>query len=196
MAGQWHLEPDTYLAMIRSEVPAYDALQAALADASAAVPARSILDLGSGTGVTAQAVLARHPDAALLGLDASPDMLAHARRLVPGATFAVHRLEDPLPEGPFDLVVSAFAIHHLDGPGKASLFERIAAVLAPGGRFVLCDVVVPEHPVARPVPLEAGVDLPSSVADQLRWLTGAGLRPRVVHAEDDLAVIAADAGER
>ncbi len=30
-----------------------------------------------------------------------------------------------MPKGPFDLVVSAFAIHHLSGEGKARLFQRI-----------------------------------------------------------------------
>ena len=55
-------------------------------------------------------------------------MLAHARAFVPEAVFLVRRLEDPLPDGPFDLVVSAFAIHHLDADGKSTLFERVAFV--------------------------------------------------------------------
>jgi len=37
-------------------------------------------------------------------------------------TLAVADLLDPLPAGRFDLVVSALAVHHLDGPGKATLF--------------------------------------------------------------------------
>jgi tRNA (cmo5U34)-methyltransferase len=89
-------------------------------------------------------------------------------------------------------VVSAFAVHHLDGPGKAALFERVADALGPGGRFVLCDVVTPEGQVEHPVPLEEGVDLPSSVDEQLSWLLAAGLQPEVAFAEDDLAVITAD----
>jgi tRNA (cmo5U34)-methyltransferase len=192
--SQWHFDPDSYLRMVRSEIPAYDRLQAALAEATAGVAAERILDLGSGTGVTAQRVLAGHPGASLVGVDSSGDMLVHARELVPAATFEVGALEGPLPSGPFDLVVSAFAIHHLDGEGKADLYRRVAAVLAPAGRFVFLDVVVPEAEVARPVPLEDGVDLPSPVADQLRWLADAGLRPAVVLAEDDLAIISATAG--
>ena len=46
--------------------------------------------------------------------------------------------------------------------------------------------------VARPVPLEAGVDLPSTVDEQVAWLAAAGLEPRVVLAQDDLAIITAD----
>jgi len=43
-------------------------------------------------------------------------MLAHARRVLARADLRVSRLEDELPPGPFDLVVSALAVHHLDGP--------------------------------------------------------------------------------
>jgi tRNA (cmo5U34)-methyltransferase len=85
--------------------------------------------------------------------------------------------------------VSAFAIHHLDGPGKADLFRRVAAVLAPGGRFVLADVVVPEDPDDVVTPLDPGFDLPSPLADQLAWLEAAGLRASVAWAHRDLAVM-------
>lgn len=192
MGDQWHFEPDTYLAMVRSEIPDYDSLQRAVASATADLRPSTILDLGSGTGVTARAVLDRHPDARLTGIDGSDAMLLHARTLVPVATFRTQQLEDRLPHGPFDLVVSAFAVHHLGGPAKADLFRRIAEVLAPGGRFVLCDVVVPEGPVTRPVPLDAEIDRPSSVADQVAWLDAAGLAPTVVLEAGDLAILTAD----
>jgi hypothetical protein len=63
-------------------------------------------------------------------------MLERARRVLPEGCVELHarRLEDPLPAGPFDLIFSALAIHHLDGPGKADLFARAAARLVPGGR--------------------------------------------------------------
>ncbi len=194
MAGQWHFDADTYLAMVRSEVRKYDELQDRTADATADIVAEAILDLGSGTGVTASRVLARHPGAALVGVDSSPEMLEHARSTVPDATFIEASLEGPLPSGPYDLVVSAFAVHHLPSEAKANLFERVAAVLGDSGRFVLCDVVVPERAVAEPVPLEAGVDLPDTVGDQLRWLADAGFAASVVFAEDDVAILRADRG--
>jgi tRNA (cmo5U34)-methyltransferase len=196
MANQWHFDPDSYLAMVRSEIPAYDELQAALAEATRGVAARRVLDLGSGTGVTARYVLDVHPDAELVGIDSSEAMLEHARALVPEAQFRVADLVDPLPPGPFDVVTSAFAVHHLQPPAKADLFARVAGVVAPGGRFVLCDVVVPEEPVAAPVPLEDGVDLPSTVADQLAWMHDAGLEPSVLVTRGDLAIIAASPRER
>ena len=73
-------------------------------------------------------------------------MLDRARTRLPEADLRVARLQDPLPDGPFDVVFSALAVHHLDGEEKASLFARVAAVLAPGGRFVLGDLIVPEDP--------------------------------------------------
>lgn len=195
MSGQFHLDADTYLAMIRAEIERYDDLQALVAKATSAVSARRILDLGSGTGETAMAALKLHPSAVVTCLDSSGEMLAIARQRLQGAQsarFVRSRLEDPLPAGPFDVVVSAFAIHHLDGPGKADLFHRISDALAPGGRFVMLDVVIPTEPVSHPIRLEESVDMPSSVEEMLMWLADAGLRPEVVVASADLAVIAAD----
>lgn len=190
--GQWHFDPDSYLEMVRWEVPAYDRLQAALANATVGRSVRTVLDLGSGTGVSAEHVLRVHPGAALTGIDSSEEMLLHARRHLPSATFLTSRLEDPLPDGPFDLVVSAFAIHHLDDQGKANLFRRVAASLAPGGRFAFLDVVASVAPVSNPVPVEPGVDLPSTAHDLLHWLREADLEPRIMVDEGDLVVITAD----
>jgi tRNA (cmo5U34)-methyltransferase len=191
VGGQFHFDPGTYRQLMTAEVPAYDRLQDQVAEATEGVAADRILDLGTGTGETAMRVLARHPGARLVGVDASADMLDHARRALPGARLMVRRLEDPLPDGPFDLVVSALAVHHLDGPGKAGLFRRVAAVLRPGGRFVLADVVVPDDPADAVTPLSLDYDLPSRLDEQLRWLNDAGLDARQVWAERDLAVIVA-----
>jgi tRNA (cmo5U34)-methyltransferase len=190
--GQFHWDPDAYLALMSAEVRGYEHLQDELA--AATIPAARILDLGTGTGETARRVLDRHPGARLVGLDESEGMLGAARAALAGrpAELRAGRLEDPLPPGPFGLVVSALAVHHLDGPGKAGLFARVHDVLEPGGRFVLADVVVPEDPGDAVVPLSPGYDLPSPLADQLEWLRAAGLSPAVTWQERDLAVIAAD----
>ena len=70
----------SYLAEITAEIPLYARLQEELAAATADVRPARILDLGTGTGETARRVLALHPDAELVGVDDSPDMLEHARR--------------------------------------------------------------------------------------------------------------------
>jgi tRNA (cmo5U34)-methyltransferase len=191
--GQFHFHPDDYMQLMLSEMPDYLRLQDEAAAATGAGATR-LLELGTGTGETARRVLARHPGAALTGIDASADMLAVARDVLPGADLHVSRLQDPLPAGPFDLVFAVLAVHHLDGPGKADLFARVAAALAPGGRFVLGDVVVPDDPADAITPLSPSYDLPSRVDEQLAWLTEAGLDAAVVWAARDLAVIAAGKG--
>jgi tRNA (cmo5U34)-methyltransferase len=187
--GQFHWDPDRYLEMVRAEVPDYDRLQDELARATDGVDARRVLELGTGSGITSQRVLARHPHAHLTGVDSSEHMLAAAD--LPGADLRLQDLGEPLPEGPFDLVFSALAIHHLDAAAKADLFARVAAVLAPGGRFVMADVIVPEDPGDVVTPLDAGFDLPETVPDLLRWLQDAGLRGRLAWQARDLAVLAA-----
>ena len=187
--GQFHFHPEGYLELMLSEMPGYHRLQEAVAAATGPGAAR-ILELGTGTGESARRVLARHPGASLVGIDASADMLAVAD--LPGADLRVARLEDELPAGPFDLVFSVLAVHHLDGPAKADLFRRVAAVLQPGGRFVLGDVVVPEDPADATTPLNPGFDLPSGAAEQVTWLREAGLQARVAWTERDLAVLVGD----
>jgi tRNA (cmo5U34)-methyltransferase len=191
--AQFHWDPDKYLALMHKEVPDYERLQEETAAATGGRAAR-LMELGTGTGETARRVLAIHPDAVLVGLDASREMLDQARlALGDRVELRQGRLEGPLPEGPFDTVFSALAVHHLDGPGKADLFRRVAAVLSLGGRFVLGDVVVPEDPSDVVTPIDGEYDKPSTVADQLRWLEDAGLRARLAWGHRDLAVLVGDA---
>jgi tRNA (cmo5U34)-methyltransferase len=189
--AEFRFVPEGYLESMLEDIPDYEELQAETARATEGQRAARILDLGVGTGETALRVLERHPGAHLTGIDVSPEMLEEARRRLPDADLRVARLEDPLPDGPFDLVVSTLAVHHLDAAGKAGLFRRAADALAPGGRFVLADVVVPERPEDAVIPCTPGFDLPDPVPDQLEWLRAAGLDPRVTWARRDLAVLAA-----
>jgi tRNA (cmo5U34)-methyltransferase len=188
---QWHWDPETYLQNMLEEVPSYLDLQEQTVAAAADVPATNILELGIGTGETARRVLAAHPEAAYTAIDSSEEMLERARSVVPDADLRLARLEDPLPEGPFDLVVSTLVVHHLDGPGKQDLFRRVAAVLAPGGAFGLADVVVPEREEDSITPIDGVYDLPDRVDDQLRWLRDAGLEPELTWSYKDLAVVRA-----
>jgi tRNA (cmo5U34)-methyltransferase len=189
--AQFHFDPSTYLEMVRSEVPAYDELQETVAAIGASGAPTAVLELGTGTGETARRLLDRLPAARLTGVDESEGMLAAAGAQLPAdrVDLRVQRLEDPLPGGPFDLVVSALAVHHLDGAGKADLFRRVARVLAAGGRIVVADVVVPDDPADAVTPIDGVYDKPSTVAEQLRWLEDAGFSASVAWARRDLAVL-------
>jgi tRNA (cmo5U34)-methyltransferase len=191
---QFHFDPVTYAELMRTEVPRYLELQETIAAATKALEVSSVLDLGTGTGQTLAHVLPLHPGARAVGVDENGGMLEVARTTLAGydVELRVADLLDPLPGGPFDLVTSALAIHHLDGPGKAALFVRVAEVLRPGGRLVMGDVVLPEDPAEAVIPLTDGYDKPSLVGDQVRWLQEAGLVVEVVWREDDLAVFTAD----
>jgi tRNA (cmo5U34)-methyltransferase len=185
--------PDEYPACI-SELPRYEELQEATAAATGGLEVREILELGTGTGETARRVLAQHPHARLTGLDESAPMLEQAREALPPRQvreLRVGRLQDRLPDGRFELVLSTLAIHHLRPAEKRDLFRRVAEILEPGGRFVLADVVVPERAEDAITPLEEGYDLPDRLESQLAWLREAGLQPQVTWSWKDVAVVAA-----
>lgn len=187
-------DPDTYPRTIREEVHDYDELQDQVIRAAAGVAARSILDLGVGAGETAARILDVYPDAQLVGVDSSPEMLDAAARLLPAAraTLVQQDLNDPLPDRSFDLVVSALAIHHLRADAKAALIKRVAKRLVPGGRLVIGDVIAPDDRADALIENEPGYDFPSRLDEHVQWLSGAGLVPEVVWVSHDLAVVKAD----
>ena len=193
MTEGWHA--DTYLDEIRVEIPRYDELQERVLEATHGVEARRILELGVGTGETTRRLLEAHPAAMVVGVDGSDEMLAAARSELAAerVDLRLSRLEDPLPSGRFDAVVSVLAVHHLTGEQKSDLFRRVAAALEPDGRFVLGDVVQPERAEDATIEVEEGFDRPDRVEDQVAWLAAAGLEPQVVWQWKDLAVVRADA---
>ena len=193
----WGFDPATYAETVRAEIPAYERFQELVVLAAyARWQGGRVLELGTGTGETARRLLERLADAELVCVDESAAMLeAAAANLPAGRVQLVRgRLQDPLPPGSFDLVVSSLAIHHLDEHEKPDLFARIRAALRPNGRFVLADVIVPGEPSQAVIPLTPGYDKPSPLADQLRWLEDAGFRSvELVWRHDDLAIVVAEA---
>ena len=180
---QW--DPDTFLATMLEEIPGYEELQEAVA---LEARGRNVLELGTGTGETAVRILARNSGARWTGIDASEAMLERARERFPDADLCVQELEDPLPAGPFDLVVSVLAVHHLDGPKKRDLFRRVAEV---SDRFILGDLVVAERPEDAVIGIDWEMDLPSTVAEQREWLEEAGFEVEASYVRPDLAVFVA-----
>src|ERR1700760_3355536 len=120
--GQFHWKPDEYLELMRSEVPRYEELQEQAIAAIPFAPER-VLELGMGTGETTRRLIEAYPDAWVIGLDSSPDMVFHAREMYDDVQLA--RFEDPLPDGPWDLVIGVLSIHHLKADLKRELFRRV-----------------------------------------------------------------------
>jgi ubiquinone/menaquinone biosynthesis C-methylase UbiE len=116
-------------------------------------PAR-VLDLGAGDAILLATVLEAFPEASGVALDFSPLMLEQARaRLAPfggRATVAEADLGSPAwlaaVRGPFDAVVSGFAIHHLPDERKRALYGEVHGLLSPGGTFLNCEHVSSPSP--------------------------------------------------
>jgi len=175
LSAQFHMDPETYLDEIRADIPRYDELQAATIEAIPFAPIR-VLELGVGTGETTRRLLERHPDAEVTGLDAQPEMVFHAREH--GIEVRLARMQDPLPDGPWDLVISVLSVHHLDSDQKRDLFRRVREQ---SRSLVMGDVVLADPQVAS---LEEGVDMPSPAEDMAEWCDG-----EIVWSADDLAVV-------
>jgi tRNA (cmo5U34)-methyltransferase len=177
VCAQFHWNPETYLETIRAEVPRYDELQE---EAVAAVPfpPDRVLELGMGTGETTKRLLAAHPGAWVVGLDSSPEMVFGLRETYDDVQLA--RMEDPLPDGPWDLVISVLSVHHLTDERKQVLFRRVREQ---SRALVIGDVVKAEKQVT---PIDPGFDFPDSASELAEWCDG-----EVVWQADDLAVIRA-----
>src|SRR5581483_2399574 len=112
-----------------------------------AAPRRSdrILDLGAGTGLVTLALAPLAAD--VTALDISSQMLerldghAIATGINNVDVVAGDMRSLPFDDETFDVVVSNYAFHHLDDPGKELSLSEVRRVLVPGGRLVICDMM-------------------------------------------------------
>jgi len=161
--GQFDWTPEIYLKRIRSQLPRYDELQEQAVGAIPFAPDR-VLELGMGTGETTRRLIEAYPNAWVIGLDSSPDMVFRARETYDDVQLA--RMEDPLPDGPWDLVISVLSLGQLDDAQKQALFRRVKEQ---SRSLVIGEVLKPD-----------------ALADVLRWSGG-----KLMWQAEDLAVLRA-----
>lgn len=93
----------------------------------------AVVDLGCGPGNSTRVLCQRWPDARILGLDSSPDMIASARRAHPDQEWLVADIATWQPAGRFDVVFSNATLQWL--PHHEALVRRLFGWVAPGGAF-------------------------------------------------------------
>ena len=148
---------------------------------------RSVLDLGCGDGRLAALVLDARPSITrAVAIDRSPPMLERAAERF-GLDDRVRVIRWDLNDsirafGTFDLVVSGFAIHHLEDERKQRLFAEVARQLEPGGWFFNLEVTKSSTPALHQHFLEAigrteddPEDRLVSAETQAEWMHDAGL---------------------
>jgi tRNA (cmo5U34)-methyltransferase len=179
------VQVDEYLGRIATLEPRL-AGELVLLDVVPRAPQR-VLDLGCGDGRLAALLLDHRASIAeVVAVDVSPPMLrAAAERFDDDDRVEVRTwdLNEPIGElGTFDVIVSGFAIHHLDDVRKEELVGEIAGGLRPGGVFANLEVVrsaTPElHATFRAAIGRTHDDPADQLVDvetQLGWMRTAGL---------------------
>jgi SAM-dependent methyltransferase len=175
----WHLPEDArdYVTRVDREDRRAEglALLTRLANRAPDEPLR-VLDVGTGQGLLASLFLDAFPAAVAVGLDASIPMREIAtERMAPyndRFRFALGDFVDgelpPAARGPFDVVISSRAIHHVPSRGKQLLYASIYKTLASGGAFFNLDGARPVQEELREFYLAAGGRPPRSRPDEER----------------------------
>ena len=131
-----------YDATIASLIPHYkELIDSAASTVFALAPAApSVVDLGTGSGALAAAIVKRRPKARVIGIDADEAMLAEAKRRLRGRIDTI-RGDFELAKIPrCDVVSASFALHHIDaGHKKAALYKKCFTSLRDGGMMVSAD---------------------------------------------------------
>ena len=117
-------------------------------------PRARIIDLGCGPGNSTELLARRFPEADILGLDTSEDMLAAARRRLPGRRFERGDLAD-WAGGPVDLIFANAVLQWV--PDHRREMARLIGELAPEGCLAAQmpdNANEPTHRLMREVSLE------------------------------------------
>lgn len=207
----FYIARDSYDDLAERSLPHYREGHALIGQivAEACPQATRALDLGTGTGVTAEAILRSLPTAQVTCVDAFEEMLLKARQRLLGfgsrVDFVVRDNTEFLQDstGTLDLIVSAFCLHHLTPTEKQLIFRLIQSRLDPGGVFLMLDFTRFENPVLEAMGRRAtefhmktwivnepereawldhwnNINIPDPCDQMIAWLQAAGLHAETV----------------
>ncbi len=115
-----------------------------------------VVELASGEGYLADAILRAYPKATLLALDYAESMReATATRLEPHAgrgtvgTFNMFDTDWYAQVEGADVVVSSLCVHHLNGAQKQAMFEALQGRIGERGALLIADILDPKGETAR-----------------------------------------------
>lgn len=102
-----------------------------------------ILDLGTGTGITARVIQDLLPHAKIDAVDFSEQMIAGAQKKLgdKNIRYIIGDYSEMVFDKQYDMVISVVGIHHQDNDGKQKLFKKIYSFLKSGGTFIFGDLV-------------------------------------------------------
>jgi trans-aconitate 2-methyltransferase len=92
-------------------------------------------DLGCGPGNSTELLQRRFPDARIIGIDNAPDMIATARRRLPGTSFEQADIAGWADPGPFDVILANASLQWV--PDHETIFPRLVRKIAPGGSLAV-----------------------------------------------------------
>ena len=102
----------------------------------------TLLDLGCGTGLELDAILAKRPQLEVTGIDLSQDMLAKLRQKHPQVrAVCADYFQHALGECAYDAVIHFETLHHFTPEKKAALYSRIRRALKPGSMYLQAEYV-------------------------------------------------------
>ncbi len=182
---------------------------------------QTVLEFGCGIGYVAHLILEKRPDLNIVGVDRKGDALQQAEDMLPAERFTaiegdLEAIGDiPIPERAYGAIFTALTFHDLPDPAKQAVIGAAAALLAPGGVFMLYDRLRLDEPSLFPLQqsiwsriervhgrgmrtadtfeayqTDLGTDnRPARLADYLEWFPATGLAPQVLHLHGNVALI-------
>jgi trans-aconitate 2-methyltransferase len=124
-----HWDPDRYLAYADERGRPFLDLVGRVGGAAPA----EVVDLGCGPGNLTGLLAERWPDAHVVGVDSSPEMVERATELGQRVDYVVADLREWAPERPVDVLVSNATLQWV--PGHLDLLPSLVAMVRPGGWF-------------------------------------------------------------